>query len=205
MNMTTGIQSDQTRKVEIDFLYLDLEVCDRCKGTEANLAIALESVGNVLAASGVEVLVRKTLVDSESKATELAFVSSPTIRVNGRDIAPELKESSCASCGEASSYGGKIDCRVWVYRGQEYTVPPVGLIVDATLAAVYSVQERVPKSVPKEDRAIPENLKRFFASKGAKQQACCSAAGQATCCDASQKASCCGPAGQSRVGGCACQ
>jgi hypothetical protein len=38
--MTTGIQTDATKRVEIDFMYLDLDVCTRCKGTDANLAIA---------------------------------------------------------------------------------------------------------------------------------------------------------------------
>ena len=39
-------------------------------------------------------------------------------------------------CGEACGCEGKIDCRVWVYQGQEYTVAPVPLIVDAILSAV---------------------------------------------------------------------
>ena len=68
----------------------------------------------MLEAAGVEIVVKKTLVDSEQKAMELGFVASPTIRVNGRDIALQLRESNCASCGEACGCEGKIDCRVWV-------------------------------------------------------------------------------------------
>ncbi len=176
--MTTTIESDK-KKVEIDFLYLDLEVCTRCKGTDANLAIALESVANVLEASGVEVVVRKTLVDSEQRALELGFITSPTIRVNGHDIALELRESSCASCSEACGCDGKVDCRVWVYRGEEHNIAPVPMIVDAILSAVYSVHEEVAKPVPTDDKSIPESLKRFLDGKAAKQQSCCSPAQRA--------------------------
>lgn len=203
-NMTTAIRNNETKKVEIDFMYLDRETCTRCRGTDANLATAIESVAKVLEASGVEVTIRKTLVDSEQKALDLGFVSSPTIRVNGRDIALELRESSCASCGEACGCDGKIDCRVWVYRGEEHTVAPVAMIVDAILAAVYSVHEEAPKA-PKGNRVVPENLKRFFAGKAAKAQSCCSAAEQTTCCDASEKATCCSPAKQGQGEACGCQ
>ncbi|HAM33835.1 MAG TPA: ferredoxin [Deltaproteobacteria bacterium] len=203
--MKTAIRNDETKKVEIDFMYLDLETCTRCKGTDANLAIALNSVAKVLEASGVEAVIHKTLVDSEQKALDLGFVSSPTIRVNGRDIAMEFRESTCASCGEACGCDGQIDCRVWVYRGQEYSVAPVGMIVDAILSAVYSVRDEVPKAPPKDAKAVPENLKRFYAGKAAKQQSCCSAAEQATCCDASEKVSCCSPAVQSQGEGCGCR
>lgn len=32
------------RQLQIDFLYLDLDVCTRCRGTDANLGAALETV-----------------------------------------------------------------------------------------------------------------------------------------------------------------
>ena len=111
-NMTTT--NDMRKRVKIDFMFVDLQACARCGGTNANLATALDTVRSVLEAAGVEILVKKTLVDSEQKAMELSFVSSPTIRVNGRDIALQVRESNCASCGEACGCEGKIDCRVWV-------------------------------------------------------------------------------------------
>jgi hypothetical protein len=97
-NMTTT--NDVRKMVKIDFMFVDLQACTRCRGTNANLATALDTVQRVLEAAGVEILVRKTLVDSEQKAMKLGFVSSPTIRVNGRDIALQLRESNCACCGE---------------------------------------------------------------------------------------------------------
>lgn len=203
--MTTAIRNIKTKQVEIDFMYIDLETCTRCKGTDANLSIALDSATKVLEASDVEVTIRKTLVDTEQKALELGFVSSPTIRVNGSDIALELRESSCASCGEACGCDGGIDCRVWVYQGQEYTAAPVGMIVDAILSAVSSQLETAPKPQAQTQKAVPENLKLFFASKTAKLQSCCGAEEQAVCCDASEKETCCSAANQSQGKGCGCQ
>lgn len=101
--------------VEIDFFYLDLATCDRCIGTERNLEAALVEVAGVLEGAGAEVVVRKTQVESEEQASELRFSSSPTIRVNRRDIALEFRESRCASCEDACGCNGEVNCRVWVW------------------------------------------------------------------------------------------
>jgi Domain of unknown function (DUF2703) len=193
------------RTVTIDFLYLDLEVCDRCRGTDANLETALETVAAVLESAGVEVRVSKTLVDSEQKARALGFVSSPTIRVNDRDIALELRESRCESEACACADGGEsaIDCRVWVHRGEEYTAAPVAMIVDAILSEVY--RNTAPAALPP-TREVPGNLLRLFRSKqrGA-EVACCDAHQQEACCEPSEKPSCCGPRKEADARACGCQ
>jgi hypothetical protein len=192
-----------TQELVIDFMYLDLETCTRCRGTDANLEAALAQVRHVLDAAGVDMTVRKTLVASAEQAEALGFVSSPTIRVNGQDVALELRESSCAECGEACGCDGAIDCRVWVWQGQEHTQTPPAMIVDAILRAVYggAEQEVAWPSVA----GVPENLERFFAGKAqvvANTASCCAASEQVACCEPSQKASCCGEAS---AGGCGCQ
>ena len=96
----------KSRTVAIDFLYLDLEVCTRRRGTGANLETALTAVQAVLEAAGADVRVSKTLVDSEQKARALGFLSSPTLRVNGRDITMEFRESRCESEACACTAGG---------------------------------------------------------------------------------------------------
>lgn len=199
------MQPATKKTVEIDFMFIDLEVCTRCKGTDVNLETALQSVRGVLESAGTQVAVRKILVDTESKAVELGFVSSPTIRVNGRDIALELRESSCASCGEACGCEGSVDCRVWFYEGKEHTVAPVPMIVDSILSAVYGTKESM--LVPQRADAVPENLKRFFAAKAAKaNSSCCDAEEQAACCSPEQKSSCCGVSGEaSQPAGCGCR
>jgi hypothetical protein len=191
------------REIVIDFMYLDLETCTRCRGTDANLDAALAEVERVLDAAGVAVSVRKTLVASAEQARSLGFVSSPTLRVDGRDIALELRESSCAECGEACGCDGAIDCRVWVWQDREYTVAPTAMIVDAILGEISAGPMR--SATPPPAAELPENLARYFAGKAhlvAETPGCCSPAEQASCCQPSAKADCCGDAAS---GGCGCQ
>jgi hypothetical protein len=191
------------QELVIDFLYLDLETCTRCRGTDANLEAALTEVGRVLDAAGIDVSVRKTLVASEEQARTLGFISSPTIQVNGRDIALELRESSCGDCSEACACEGSIDCRVWVWQGQEHTEAPTAMIVDAILREVYGGAKRAV--APSADVAVPGNLARFFAGKDRLVAAgadCCSPVEQAACCEPSEKASCCG---DGTPGSCGCR
>lgn len=147
------------RYINIDFMYIDLSVCNRCQGTDTSLDEALSDVAAVLAAAGVDVTVNKIHVTSEQQAYELRFVSSPTIRVNGRDIQMDVKESLCESCGDLC--GDDVDCRVWVYQGKEYTIPPRTMIVDAILREVYGGGP-AGSSDPDAPFAVPDNLKRFF-------------------------------------------
>ena len=157
-------KDDENNKtvINIDFLYLDLDVCTRCLGTEGSLEEAIAEVGRILEIIGAEVRVRKIHVQTEEQALELGFISSPTIRINGRDIQLESRESLCESCGDLC--GEDVDCRVWVYQGQEYTVPPQGMIIDAILREVYTGPQGL--SAPKPlIKTLPENLRRFFAAK----------------------------------------
>ena len=88
-------------------------------------------------------------------------MSSPTIRVNGRDIAPEPRESECGADG--CGCGPGASCRVWRYRGRDYAAAPVGLIVDAVLAELYGGSDATdPPAAPYE---LPDNLERVFAAK----------------------------------------
>jgi uncharacterized protein DUF2703 len=185
------------RRAVVEFLYLDLTTCSRCLGTDARLEAALALVRPVLEATGIELELRKVLVASEEQARALRFASSPTIRIDGRDIALELAESSCGSCGEIA--GRDTGCREWVYRGERHTEAPVAMIVEALLGALYG-REPAPET-PYPD--VPENLQRFFAAKqpsAAEGLSCYSPAEQASCCAPSEKAACCGTAEPQRCG-----
>lgn len=149
-----------SKTIDIDFLFLNLSTCTRCKGTNEMLDEALAIVHPVLEATGIKVNVRKTQIQTLEQARSLRFVSSPTIRVNDRDIALEQKESRCDSC--ESACGEPVDCRVWVYQGQESTVAPVGMIVEAILRGIYA-GEQLPAPMPYQD--VPDNLKRVFAAR----------------------------------------
>ncbi len=50
---------------------------------------AVELVKDVLAAEGVATDIHEVLVRDERMAGELKFIGSPTIRINGRDVAGE--------------------------------------------------------------------------------------------------------------------
>jgi hypothetical protein len=190
----------------IDFLYLDLSTCTRCRGTDRSLEAALTAAGDVLNAAGVEVEVRKVHIRSAAEARAWRFVSSPTIRINDVDIAFELRESSCGSEACVDGCGDHVDCRVWVFGGREYTEPPVELIVDAILRQVYGPTAQV------EDRPyeLPHNLQRFFSGESAAgeadeqvpvtQSACCSPVEQESCCAPEDKAGCC-----TETAGCGCR
>ena len=205
--MTTKIPhelaSGAGQTIEVDFLYLDLTTCSRCRGSDASLRAAVETVRPVLDAVGASIEVRKTLVETEDQARALGFVSSPTILVNGHDIAGELIESSCAECGELCGCGGGIDCRVWDYRGEQYTEAPISMIVEAILAEIGPAGAARSEETMSFD--VPVNLKRFFAGVAPARNtysSCCSADEQATCCDQAQKAGCCGEAASSSSCGC---
>ncbi len=191
--------------MRIDFLFLDLTTCTRCRGTDRSITAALTAVADVLDAAGIEVEVNKVHVATADLARAWRFVSSPTIRVDGADIALELRESSCGSEACTDGCGDQIACRVWVHLGQEYTEPPAEMIVDAVLRHVYGT---TPEPAPPHRYELPANLQRFFAGKpGSDRPAqsiqddllseavdagCCSSSERATCCDTSAKADCCG-------------
>lgn len=162
-------RSAARRKTRIDFLYLDLDTCERCKASDANLDAALAEVSAVLQSAGAEVEVRKTRVANEQQARELRFVSSPTLRVNGKDIALDMRESRCESCSDLA--GAPIECREWIFQGERCTAPPKALIVDAILRAVYGSPPAAATDPPYAD--VPDNLKRFFARGACCAPKCC--------------------------------
>lgn len=182
------------QKLQIDFLFLDLTTCGRCLGTEDSLDSALEAVRAVLDTTGIEVEVNKVLVESAEQARVLRFVSSPTIRVDGHDIAPELRESSCESCSCSDGCGEQIACRVWVYRGEEHTARPVAMVADAILREVYGGMHSL-NAFEAKPYELPENLARFFSTKPTSiENAVSPPPDRESCCDAVAASSkeCCG-------------
>lgn len=145
-------------------MYLDVTVCERCQGTDKSLDEAIGEVANILAATGIDVKVNKINVLNEELAIKHKFLTSPTIRINGKDIQMDYKESLCESCGDLC--GDEVDCRVWIYQGKEYSSPPKAMIIEAILKEVYG--EKSEKQEKKE-YVIPENLRKFYKSRRSKQ------------------------------------
>ncbi len=156
------------RQLRIDFLFLDLDVCTRCRGTDSALEEAVRDVAQVLESAGIEVLVTKINVSTEELAVRHRFASSPTIRVDGRDIALDVRESLCESCGDLC--GDAVDCRVWTWQGIEYTQPPKAMIVDAILKAVYGAAPAADRPDDGKPYRLPENLSRFYQAMREKKE-----------------------------------
>lgn len=152
------------KMVNIEFLYLDLSVCERCQGTESNLDSAIKDLSAVLQAAGYEVALSKINITSPELAIEHEFLSSPTIRVNGKDIAMEVRETLCEECGDLC--GSDTECRSWVYEGVEYSEPPKAMIIEAVLKEVFGGGEKSEQVKP---YVLPKNLETFFAGLENKQ------------------------------------
>lgn len=169
--MAGGGAAGPGRSVTVEFLYLDREVCDRCGGTAERLEEALTRVRPALEALGLGLDVRHIHVRTAEEARDLRFVSSPTIRVDGRDIAGAVEESECGSCSDLAGQT-PVDCRQWTWRGKTDTAAPVGLIVEAILLAALGVPR--DEHAPVEPFAVPDNLHRFFqARENARARTCC--------------------------------
>jgi hypothetical protein len=157
-----GARIEKKRRIELDFLYLDLEVCWPCRSTESNIEGALSEVAGILRATGVEVIINKTHVQSLEQAVSLSFLSSPTVRINGQDLQLDFKENYCATCSQLS--GTATDCRVWLYQGEEYSAPPRAMIIEAVLQEVYGGSQSQSLKIVRREDAL-RNLTRFFQSK----------------------------------------
>jgi hypothetical protein len=203
--MTVPATTAPTRTLEIEFLFLDLATCTRCRATDATLLEAVERTRPALDALGVAVNVTKTLVASEAQARTLGFVSSPTIRINGVDIAGELVESACDSCSESCACNGGVDCRDWLWQDQRSHEPPLGLIVEAIMRHAGGIDPASATSSPAGSGSVPANLRRYFAASAADAPAaaCCAVEDQTGCCGPEDKAACCGQG--VAAAGCGCQ
>jgi hypothetical protein len=104
--------------MRVDFLYWA-----ECPSHED----AFERLSSVLAEEGVTAELRRVEVASDERAAELRFPGSPTIRVEGRDIQPEMAESSLPS----------LTCRLYILEdGRPSPLPSREMIRRAVRAAV---------------------------------------------------------------------
>lgn len=156
-------------RLVVELLAIDLETCARCVPTDAQLKAAVKLLTPVAAALGIELVERTTIVATPGEAMRRALVSSPTIRINGRDIAQDVRESRCESCGDIAGGAAPIDCREWHYKGAVYPSAPLPMLVEAIVKAMLDL-DNLPEAEPAPIEALPENLNRFF--KGARGGCC---------------------------------
>ena len=177
------------RVIEIELLALDLTSCTRCVGTLPNIQRAIDTVRPVLEMTGAQVHISTLVIESEEQARQHRFVTSPTVRIDGRDIDFGALESPCDSCTELCGCDEGTSCRVWRYQGEDYTEAPVGLVVESMLSELFH-RGNTSGSDASVYPGVPENLQRFFKSRSP-ARSCCSPTEQETCCDSSHKAECC--------------
>lgn len=173
--LSSETQKEQkSRKVlNVDLLVIDLNTCKRCIPTGDQLRVAVNLLAPVAEALEIELRHHVIVVQTPAEAKEHALLTSPTIRLNGRDIAQDIRESECESCGGLTVDNTSVDCREWHYRGKVYFAAPVPLLVEAIMAAMLNIDE-IPPVVPAPLDDLPQNLEHYFNNK--KQT------GVSTCC-----------------------
>ena len=189
--------------IDIELLALDLKSCTRCVGTLKHIEKAIDIIQPVVKMMQAQVNVKRIVVESEEQARRYRFVASPTVRINGKDIAFETLESECESCTDLCGCEEGTRCRVWQYRGETYKEAPVGLAVESILREIFGGGREAIDETPAYSE-VPENLRRFFRSKSGARlatEACCSPSEQETCCEPREKSICC-DASQSKACGC---
>ncbi len=156
------------KKVVVEYLYLDLQTCERCIGTDSILDEVMLVLTPGLELAGFTVEYKKVEMETVNIAIQHQFVSSPTIRVNGKDICKSVAENKCGCCSEISDTD--VECRVFEYNGETFEIPPNEMLAKGILQIVFG-QSDGDYSCDKYE--LPENLKTFFAGKATKSGCSC--------------------------------
>lgn len=149
------------KNLTLDFLYLDLSTCQRCLETADRIDQTIRLMEDWLEEQSVSLDYRRIEISHEALARQHRFVTSPTIRLNGRDIQADFQETNCLSCGDLC--GQQVDCRSWHYRGKNFSVPPLDLLSEAIEQAVTAPSALFRVAPPAYH--LPDNLKTFFKAR----------------------------------------
>ena len=165
----------EVQKMQIDYLFLDNETCQRCRNTEKLLDEVIDQTKELLKTSGIELMIHKAKIETRKDAIAYQFERSPTVLVNGLDIGFEQGESACDDCGELCGCEDGTTCRSWVFEGKAYDVPPRELLTNRILQGIFGNIQRDEKKY-----VLPQNLESFFAGKEKvhEEKQCC----ESTCC-----------------------
>lgn len=159
-----------SKVLNVELLVIDLNICQRCVPTGEQLKIAVRLLAPVADALGIELRHHEVVVQTPEQAKEKALLSSPTIRLNGRDVAQDIRESKCESCGDLTNNNTTVDCREWHYRGEVYSAAPLPLLIESIMDAMLNMD--TPPVVPSPLVELPENLQRYFDDKK-QNEGCC--------------------------------
>ncbi len=156
------------KRVVVEYLYLDLQTCERCIGADSILDEVMLVLTPALKLAGFTVKYKKIEMKTAEIAIQHQFVSSPTIRVNGQDICKSVAENSCGCCSEISDTD--VECRVFEYNGKTYEIPPKEMLAESILQFVFG---QCDAGCSCDGYELPENLKNFFDGKKTKSGCAC--------------------------------
>ncbi len=168
--------ADAMRPLTIEFLFLDRETCRRCRETEPVIDHALAQLRPVLATLGIAPVLRKLHVTDAEQALAWGLTASPTVRIDGHDLQPEITVNRCSECGTLCGCAEGIDCRVWRWSGGESAVLPAALFTQAVLGVALTGPAGAVETAGREGAPgpLPSNLQRFFeAGQTADAAGCC--------------------------------
>lgn len=118
-----------TKKLRIEFKYLDRNTCSRCRTTDKIVEKTLHDLQDAIQDAGVEVELKTTKLPI-SKLSQ-----SNSVLINGIDIQDLINEGKtqrytpCRGC--STIMDGSCDCRAYTYRGKKYTNIPKGMLREA--------------------------------------------------------------------------
>ena len=146
--------------VTVEYLYLNLKECDRCIGTAQALDEVMATLTPALETAGFAVRYRKVEMVTAELAGQYRLLASPTVRVNGRDIAARVTENHCGCC--SALVNSEVTCRVFEYGGKTFEVAPKQMLAQGILSVVFGNRELSPDQEP---YRLPDHLARFFAGR----------------------------------------
>ncbi len=174
---TDQAQIEAQKTIHLEFLYLDESTCKPCGGTGVAVDEAAQMVAGPLSSMGMALNVERLHVATRQDAMRHKLEASPTIRINGVDIDPSQTQSDCETCGEIAGGQTKVDCRTWHWKGQTNSSAPVGLIVEAIMAAAVAPKAAASDccgaSGTPHAFALPDNLVSFFDAREANDPNLC--------------------------------
>ena len=142
-NRCCSIGEDE-KVVVIEYLYLDLNTCERCVKTEKVLESVVDELRHAFKIAGYSLEYHKVLIETAEMATAYRFLSSPTIRVNGRNICNFLKVNNCG------------------YREDIAGAPLTEMIAEEIIK--WAMAPHLP-SFLLDEYVLPDDLKKFFDGK----------------------------------------
>ena len=154
-NCCCGTGEDK-KIVVIEYLYLDLNTSERCARTEKVLASVVDELRHAFKIAGYSLEYHKVSIETAEMAAAYRFYSSPTIRVNGRDICNSVKENNYGCCGDMAK------TEEYFYNGKIYETPLAKKIAEAIIQ--WALIPKLP-SFSLDEYILPDDLKQFFDSK----------------------------------------